>query len=325
MRLGIIAFLVAMMLPNMALAQTENRYDPYGSRGDAGTDLRCSPGSFVVGFAGFSGTNIDRIQLVCAKIGADGFALPSTETSALIGGPGGGPNSSACSPDTFLLAINVWLVTTKNQVYFIMGDCTRTRNGVASALNFGAPWKPGGLFSPYPTREYKCPVGMAITGLTLRYGKHINGAGAICGTIVRQPAPPVVVTPPAPARTGRVVDFGAPRNGEPRPPTPKMPSFVGRWTLTSRTGLSAVLVLQEADGNDLIGTLTSADPRYNGRVNATAAVSGRNFTFTWKDDATGKTGNGKMVYRGSDPKGILGTISSDGPPVDSVVWGGARP
>jgi hypothetical protein len=310
----------AALLPMAAHAQTENRYDPYGSRGDAGTDLRCDPASYVVGMAGASGSNIDRIQLVCARLGPDGFALPATESSAVIGGPGGGATSDACSAGTYVNKVNVWLTTSKDQVYFVVGYCTPRRGGGPSLLHFGAPWQPAdGLFNPYPTREYSCPPNMAVTGLTLRYGKHVNAVGVICSTIVLQPAPP---PPPPPRPPGVIIHTGKPKDGSP-PPIIKYPSLVGRYNLVSRSGNKLVLVVQEGDANDLLGTLTSADPRYNGAMTG-VALSGRKFTFTYKDAATGRTGSGRMTYNGIEGDSIIGFVKTDGPPAFEEVWGGKR-
>lgn len=319
----ICAAICLVALPDPASAQTENRYDPYGSPGDAGVDLRCAPGSYVVGMSGASGTNIDRIQLICAKLGSNGLALPTTETTATYGGAGGGANGGTCSAGTYVNRVNVWLTLTKAQVYFLMVDCTRPGGAGPSGFNFGAPYKPAdGLFSPYPTRNYLCLPNMAVSGLTVRYGKHINAIGVICSTIVVPTAPPAPPPPAPPHHTGTIIVLGKPKDGSPAPVV-TYPSFVGRYNLTSRSGRTMVFVINAGDGNDLFGTLTSSDPRFNGTFTGTAS-SGRKFKFTYRDAGTGMTGSGTITYNGQAGDAIIGGITSDGPPLFGEVWGGKR-
>jgi hypothetical protein len=323
MRLWALALLAAAVLPNAAMAQTEKRYDPYGAQGDTGIDLRCSGGRYVVGVTGATGTNIDRIQLLCARLGPDGSALPSDNKSVAVGGPGGGPNTKNCSATSYVNSVDVYLTKSKKQVRELIAGCTNSTDEVG--FRFGAPNEEVGFFPGQnfiPLRSYKCPANMAVTGLTVRYGQHVNAIGVMCDVIVvplAPPAPPATPTsPPKP-----VVSIGKPKDGSPAPVV-KMPKFVGRWSMTSRSGGSAIIVLNEGDGNELFGTLTSADPRYNGSVTGTADVGGRKFTFTYRDTATGKTGSGKMLYKGFDPNAMIGSVKSDGPPPVEEVWGGAR-
>lgn len=319
MRPAILAFICAAILPQTAFAQSEIRSDPYGSRGDTGTDLRCSSGSFIVGMAGASGTNIDRIQIVCAKIAPDGFALPSSESSIVVGGSGGGAQSQSCPTRTYIDKFEVFLTLNKDQVYFLYVNCA-SPNGSDYAFSFG-PDHVGTqvLRDGNPYRFFACPPNMAVSGLTVRHGKHINAVGAICTTIVRQPAPPpVVVTPPPPARTGRVVPYGAPKSGA----VVKYPAFTGRYELHSRSGITATLILNAGDADDYFGTISSPDPRYNGTVLAKGG-NGRRFTLTWKGPA-GQTGSGTLGYNGYLNDALIGGLVSDGPPRFSEIWGGKR-
>ena len=318
-----VLLIAAMMLPGTALAQAETRYDPYGSRGDAGVDLRCSAGSYVVGMAGAAGTNIDRIQILCAKIGFDGLALPSTESSEVKGGSGGGAQSVSCVAGKDVTYASVWLTTTKNQVYFVWGSCVSQRDSQAQIFHFGTPYKANGFWGPgYPTRQFACPPNTAAIGLTVRYGQHVNAVGLICGAIVLQPAPPPVAgPPPGPARPGRYVEYGAPKSGVPRPTAP---SFVGSYSLSSRSGRRLTLVVNQGDGNDVFGTLGSTDALFNGQFTGTVEVGGRRFNFTYRDAATGKTGSGTLKYINGEAKAVIGGITSDGPPRVSEIWGGPR-
>ena len=310
----------AVMLPGTALAQAEYRQDPYGSQGDIGIDLRCDGDRYVVGLAGRIGSNLDRIQLLCAKIGSDGVALPSDTTSVDVGGLGGGPSTRNCfAQGTYGTGISISLTEDKRQVEIMTVYCGGP-NGQKSAFSYGS----GGRFAGDKwDRDFPCPAGMGLTGMIVRYGKHINALGPICNKIVLQPATGTTTTPTGPARTGRVVQYGAPKGGT-STPRPTAPSFVGSYSLSSRSGRKLTLVVNQGDGNDVFGTLSSADTLFNGAFTGTVETGGRKFTFTYRDAATGKTGSGTLKYINGEAKAVIGGITSDGPPPVSEIWGGPR-
>jgi hypothetical protein len=315
------------MLPGTALAQAEFTTDPYGAQGDTGLDVRCYGDRYVVGLTGASGSNVDRIQLQCARLGSDGLALPADTASVSVGGNGGAPATVTCGAKAYVRSLIVTLNQAKKQVRLLNAYCGNAA-GDGAGFAIGGPAEgqgllPGSNYIWY--RSWDCPANMALTGLKVRYGQHVNAIGVICNAIILQPAPPPPATtrPPGPARPGEVVILGRPRDGSPAPVS-QMPSFVGRWTMTSRSGNRLTLVLSEGDGNGVFGTLSSSDPSYSGAFTGEVGNRGRNFTFTWRDDATGKTGSGKLLYRGQDGNAIIGSIKSDGPPLVEEVWGGAR-
>jgi hypothetical protein len=324
-RLYIFGLAGAVMLPGTALAQAEFTTDPYGAQGDTGLDVRCSGDRYVVGVIGASGSNVDRIQLQCARLGSDGLALPADMTSVSVGGNGGAPTTVTCSAKAYVRSILVTLNQAKKQVRVLDADCGNAAgNGAGFAIGGpreGVGLLPGSNYIWY--RSWDCPANMAVTGLKVRYGQHVNAIGVICNAIILQPAPPPPPPPPGPARTGEIVTLGKPRDGSPAPVV-KMSSFVGRWTMTSRSGGTFTLVLSEGDGNGIFGTLSSGDPGHTGALIGQVGNRGRNFTFTYQDPATGKTGSGKMLYRGMDNNAIIGSIKSDGPPPVEEIWGGAR-
>jgi len=307
------------MHPGTVMAQAEFTTDPYGARGDNGLDVRCYGDRYVVGVIGASGTNVDRLQLQCARISADGLALPADTTSVSVGGNGGAPATVTCSAKAYVRSITVTLNQAKKQVRELSAVCgNATGDGAGFAI--GGPREdlsliPGNNYIWY--RSWDCPAGMAATGLKVRYGQHVNAVGVICNAIVLQPGAPST-TPPGPARPGVTPA-----------PVEKMPSFVGRWVMTSRSGKSSTIVLRQGlsseGGPDAIfGTMSSADPNYNGALTGKVGNRGRNFSFTYRDDATGKSGGGKLLYRGFDGNAIIGSIKSNGPPAFEEVWGGAR-
>ncbi len=322
------------MHPGTAMAQAEFTTDPYGARGDTGMDLRCDGGRYVVGVIGASGTNVDRLQLQCARIGADGLALPADMTSVSVGGNGGAPATVTCSAKAYARSIIVTLNQAKKQVRVLNAGCGNAA-GDGAGFAIGGPDEgqsliPGNNYIWY--RSWTCPANMAVTGLKVRYGQHVNAIGVICNAIILQPPPsttPPSTTPPGPVQPPREIkSIGKPKNGSPAPVV-KMPSFVGRWVMTSRSGKSFTLVLREgllSEGgpDNLFGTMTSADPNYTGALTGKVGNGGRNFSFTFQDGGTGKSGGGKLLYRGFDGNAIIGSIKSAGPPPAEEVWGGAR-
>ena len=309
------------MHPGTVMAQAEFTTDPYGASGDTGLDVRCYGDRYVVGVIGASGTNVDRLQLQCARLGADGLALPADMVSVSVGGNGGAPATVTCGAKAYVRSIMVTLNQAKKQVRLLNAGCGNAA-GDGDGFAIGGPREglsviPGNNYIWY--RSWTCPANMALTGLKVRYGRHINAIGVICNAIVLQPAPA-----PAPSTTPS-------RPTRPREPAPvvKMPSFAGRWVMTSRSGKSLTLVLREGIASEggpdnIFGTMSSGDPSYNGALTGRVANRGRNFSFTYRDGATGKSGGGKLLYRGHDGNGIIGSIKSDGPPPVQEVWGGTR-
>jgi hypothetical protein len=228
----------------------------------------------------------------------------------------------------------VTLNQAKKQVRLLNAYCGNAA-GDGAGFAIGGPAEgqgllPGSNYIWY--RSWDCPANMALTGLKVRYGQHVNAIGVICTAIILQPPPPSTAppstTPPGPARPGEIKSVGKPRDGSPAPVV-KMPSFVGRWVMTSRSGKSVTLVLREGllseGGPDTIfGTMSSGDPNYTGALTGKVGNGGRNFSFTYRDGGTGKSGGGKLLYKGFDGNAIIGSIKSDGPPPAEEVWGGAR-
>ncbi|MGH6616420.1 hypothetical protein [Sphingomonas sp.] len=314
------------------MAQAEFTTDPYGARGDNGLDVRCYGDRYVVGVIGASGTNVDRLQLQCARLGADGMALPADTTSVSVGGNGGAPATVTCSAKAYARSIMVTLNQAKKQVRELRAGCGNAA-GEGAGFAIGGPDEgqsliPGNNYIWY--RDWACPATMAVTGLKVRYGQHVNAIGVICTAIKLQPAsaPPPSTTPPGPVQPREIKTIGKPTDGSPAPVV-KMPSFVGRWVMTSRSGKSFTLILREGllseGGPDTIfGTMSAGDPNYTGALTGKVGNGGRNFSFTYRYGGTGKSGSGKLLYKGFDGNAIIGSIKSDGPPPAEEVWGGAR-
>ncbi|MEO9129650.1 MAG: hypothetical protein ABI240_00425, partial [Sphingomonas sp.] len=199
------------------MAQAEFTTDPYGAQGDHGIELRCLENRYVVGVTGASGSIVDRVQLQCARLGADGMALPADATSVSVGGNGGAPATVTCSANAFARSITVTLNQAKKQVRVLNAGCA-SATGDGAGFAIGGPNEdqsiiPGNNYIWY--RSWNCPANMAVTGLKVRYGQHVNAIGVICNVIVRQAAPPPSATtrPPGPARPGEAVILGQPNGG----------------------------------------------------------------------------------------------------------------
>lgn len=217
----------------IATCSARTAFSVYGGKGDAETQDECPAGSFFTGLVGNTGAWIDQISVVCGKAPGDGSVSGSKSLSSR-GGTGGVLNSVLCgkneavdaidaqhTPGYQILAVTIWcqnLQTHQRRNLFFAG------NGKFEH------WGPG----------QQCPAGELATGLTIRYGQHVNAVGLICNTYqVRKPAapPPVVNAPPPPAPPPPPANQDPPEN-----PAPPAEVFV--------TVLKDVDVYSASGGND---------------------------------------------------------------------------
>lgn len=174
----------AMMLP---AAPSHARHDlpVLGGPGDAAARAQCPPGHRLAGFAGRSGLWIDQIQMVCAK--PDGRPVA---TGARYGGTGGAAKDGICPRNWDMTNRTVFLnMTTRNrQVAAINFECRSRATGETMNMSFGNPSYlarcPGigvGDCSYDPATSQSCPADEVPLGFNVRYGKHVNAIGLICG------------------------------------------------------------------------------------------------------------------------------------------------
>jgi hypothetical protein len=157
-------------------------FPPVGGRGDRAEEVRCPQGRILVGFHGRTGGWIDQIGLICATfirpaLNRGGFARMPAK-----GGNGGARNEQYCSDDGAIRQIEVRVVDEKF-VWAVGFSCLRPRDG----SNAGSGSYRGNLSGAHTTNfsgaAQGCTGSEYATGLTIRYGTHVNAIGLICGPV----------------------------------------------------------------------------------------------------------------------------------------------
>lgn len=176
-------------------------FPPIGTgRGDAAEELRCPDGYLLTGFKGRSGMYVDRIGPICTAMNGPAYRSGHRKTLAGRGGAGGSLDEQYCPPNAAVRQIFVRLDGhLLGKVSAIRLVCQYPANGLtAASATFGnAQHIEQGRQNDWNATQL-CPGNEYATGLSLRFGQHVNAVGLICGPVAS--AAPVVVAPSAPAR-----------------------------------------------------------------------------------------------------------------------------
>jgi len=150
----------------------------FGAPGDRGEEVRCPNGHLLVGFSGRAGLWIDQLSLMCAAVNPD-FTLGSVVVLPPRGGSGGVRAENYCAPNSAITRVAIEMQDFK-YIRKLEYACTRPKDGApASNGLFGNGGKQAEEFVGGTT--FVCPAGEYATGMTINYGKHVNGLGLICG------------------------------------------------------------------------------------------------------------------------------------------------
>lgn len=153
-------------------------FQPFGAQGDAGFEDRCPVGQYLVGLRGRRGAWIDQITIVCSANNGNG-QLTGAANGPSRGGNGGGPEERMCKPGETIYTVLPILTKDSRQVQELAGNCRAPGKKSGTFLRFGNV-----ADSNQPRQRFTCPDGDAATGLTGRYGKHVNAIGLICSRLV---------------------------------------------------------------------------------------------------------------------------------------------
>lgn len=182
--LVIVAAIVSGTLPAQATV-----FPPEGGKGDRGEEVRCPDGHILVGFEGRTGLWIDQISLMCARLMIPGFTTQDVVVLAPPrGGIGGSREEKYCETNAGIRDINITFeritdggLARRAYVAGVDFSCTRPADGsFKGRRRFG----PG---SKWPPTAQACPGSEYATGLTIRYGGHVNAVGLICSAIANWP------------------------------------------------------------------------------------------------------------------------------------------
>ncbi len=163
-----------------------------GGSGDRAEEYRCPAGYALSGFHGRSGLWIDQIGLICSELLPD-FRLGRLMRLQVKGGIGGSPVEQYCERDSAIRSITVRLYGRPRTVYSIQFSCFRPRDGAQTAggIVTGDPNYTDRVFNAEPPNQ--CPGNEYATGLSIRYGGHVNAVGLICA-VLAPAAPPITMT-----------------------------------------------------------------------------------------------------------------------------------
>ena len=310
-----------------------------GSPGDAGARAECPAGQMLVGFSGRTGTWIDRIQIMCARPLPGGHVSQPVAVGPEYGGAGGGRVDSHCPLDSMMNGALVVLTTGKRQVAAIKMSCTNPATNEFSNPVFGndsyRPHCPGigvGDCPPDPNSEQYCSNkqgdvnGDVPVGINVRYGKHVNGIGFICGRVAATAPPPAAA--PAPHT---VITTGKPKAPEGPPVAPSF-AFTGTWnTVTNQNGhflltftpLDRELLPGSPTPIRFQGTFVNTDgaSNTNGTIQGTVVNGYHDMAFTYVQPGLGLTGTGGFTLS-ADGNSITGSGVSGGK--DKFTWTGTR-
>ncbi len=329
------AFLVLVLQPQSAQARWI--WPTIGAQGDASAAAECpAPDQVLVGFGGRTGLWIDQIQLICAPMLADGTHGAPIAGRDRFGGTGGGPAAAlTCDGRSQMFAAYFELTGDSKKMAYIMFDCIDSA-GNSSRLQFGGSESQtaaskqncGILFQGCEANEINRPRQTCsqenFTGLTLRFGEHVNAVGIICDRRVAAAAPP----PPVHAQLYKPIHRLqiAPHALAP------VAMFGGKWETVTNSNAHYDLILQPAaDGGvgpmgvaipmQVGGSFTNTDGahQYDGTISGVVPAGSRRLVYTFTQN-NGQSGNGTFTLS-ADGNMLAGGGDENG---THFTWSGHR-
>lgn len=171
-------FIALLLILGFTTAASAQRavFNYYGSQGDAGATDECmAPNAVFIGVVGNTGAWLDQITVVCGKLLSDRSVSGSVSLPSR-GGAGGAFKSTLCGRDEVITSISP-ARSKSYQIDKLRITCTNLKRNSVRFLSFdGADWY-------YGRSTQSCAAGSVATGMTIRYGQHVNGLGLICNGI----------------------------------------------------------------------------------------------------------------------------------------------
>jgi hypothetical protein len=313
----------AMMTPcGTAWAQGHNSQATLGSQGTEVVVVECPAGEVLTGFTGRVGAGIDRIQVLCAAMLADGsFGAPHPVRGAYGGLGGGEAGLHTCDRNSRISLARVALVPANNMVQLVQLVCSDENDQPTAYRVFGE----SGTGDYGARAEYRCPD-ESFTGVRIRFDSAVRGIGLLCD--VRTPI--AAAAPPAPRPLGAT--------GRARPTAPAVAArtmFAGKWrTRTSSNADFDIILTPHGDGiAPMAGRATEVALQvsgqfvnlqnardYDGALQGVIPPNSRTLTYTYTQK-NGATGSGIFTLS-ADGNAITGEgATSDG---QKFTWNGTR-
>lgn len=200
-------FAVATIVTGSSPSALATVFPANGGQGDRSELYTCPQYHVLVGFHGRTGAWIDQIGLLCAEFSSPSWTRGSLVRQGVKGGAGGTPQEQYCAGDSAIREIRVTNLFDPRKMSHRLArsvkfSCSTPRDGsVVAGSEFVSPSINYGMdLSSIQGGAQSCPGSEYATGLNIRYGKHVNAIGLICGSIENRHAAPAAVsaTPPGP-------------------------------------------------------------------------------------------------------------------------------
>jgi hypothetical protein len=175
MKLRMLACLMITALAAAMPAEGKTVWPARGGTGDAYRVVECPKGQYLVGFQGRVGAWVDKLGILCASYLDEGRRGRINYKLTMYGGEGGAPTEASCPRGGFIFALDIAVI-----------DATKYVSTVSATCFDGYKKKstPGAMVFTGTGRGFRyqqsCPRGEMGTGVSIRYGRHVNSLGLVC-------------------------------------------------------------------------------------------------------------------------------------------------
>jgi len=178
-----LAVLAAALAAPAQAAQTTTIGGPGGSP----FHLRCGAGRFLVGLSGRAGNWMDHVAPICVRM-MNGRWIEAPSFRNGVGGPGGGPFTTMCPPDSVVTDYYGYAL---EYVYNIALLCRHDGPNGSDRLP-SVPAAVGGTLDVATSASGGCGTGAAADGIIGGAGLYVDRFGLSCGTYLGRASEPVV-------------------------------------------------------------------------------------------------------------------------------------
>ncbi len=173
----VIAIMITLLVPICSVAQDARSAGAAGSEGGTPKTLNCPAGKVLTGVTGSAGTLLDRIQIICSRVGQGGNLSGAGAVPAAAGGTGGRPFTRNC-PRNF--AVSAFRGHAGNVIDQLVIGCRKyNESGRLSGPERWLPPVGGHGGRVFPAR--RCPDNLPGLAFHVRSGLVIDRLELMCG------------------------------------------------------------------------------------------------------------------------------------------------
>ena len=137
----------------------------------------CEPQRVLIGIRGYSGSWIDNVQAVCARVAANKVAGGNPEGPSFGGAAGQFNNYAYCLPETIATGLSVTETADRSVLGAIRFGCF---DFVTRQLGYSSSIVAGDSLKAIGTSQ-SCPTNTVAVGIRGRAGTYVDALGLICG------------------------------------------------------------------------------------------------------------------------------------------------